>query len=171
VSVLQELLAAIEADPGDEAPQLVIADHLQAAGDPRGDLIVLDHAERRGLLTEPAAFEQLLLLAAEYSFPHAGPDAPPLDWDTSEPERYVMTYREAIYAVRRGDESHWELEVDRPEGDGFIALLPEVGTSALDERILEILGRSRGSCARSMASRSRNTTAGHCAATGSRSSS
>lgn len=47
------------------------ADHLQLAGDPRGELIVLDHRERAvsGGLVDPVALERLLLLAAEYTFP------------------------------------------------------------------------------------------------------
>lgn len=78
MTIVNELLAAIEADPKDEASQLVIADHLQVAGDPRGDLIILDHAEKRGTLDGAEALEQLLLLAAEYSFPRAEPDEPML---------------------------------------------------------------------------------------------
>nr|HEX4312404.1 TIGR02996 domain-containing protein [Kofleriaceae bacterium] len=65
------LLDAIRAAPGDPGPQLVIADLLLEQGDPRGELIILDHGERAGRLTEPAAVERLLLLAAEYTFPCA----------------------------------------------------------------------------------------------------
>jgi uncharacterized protein (TIGR02996 family) len=105
VSVVQELLAAIEADPQDEASQMVIADHLQAEGDPRGDLIVLDHAERHGLLTEPAAIEQLLLLAAEYSFPRAEPEDPPLPWTLLAHKRYEARHAGARYQLREGARS------------------------------------------------------------------
>jgi uncharacterized protein (TIGR02996 family) len=104
VSVVDELLAAIEADPKDEASQLVIGDFLQAAGDPRGDLIVLAHAEGRGLLDDAEALEQLLLLAAEYSFPYAWPAEPMLPFVRRGaashsyelrhgPDHYTLAYR------------------------------------------------------------------------------
>ncbi|MDQ3340098.1 MAG: hypothetical protein M4D80_33485 [Myxococcota bacterium] len=85
MSIVDELLDAIEDDPKDEASQLVIADYLQAAGDPRGDLIILDHAEKRGLLDGAEALEQILLLAAEYSFPRAEPDEPILPFTRRAP--------------------------------------------------------------------------------------
>jgi uncharacterized protein (TIGR02996 family) len=65
------ILEAIRDDPADPAPQLVVADWLLEQGDPRGELIVLDHCERAGDLDDPAALERLLLLAAEYTFPCA----------------------------------------------------------------------------------------------------
>jgi uncharacterized protein (TIGR02996 family) len=73
VSIAAELLAVIAAQPDDPDPQLVLADHLLAAGDPRGELIVLDHLDRStpGSLTDPAALDRLLLLAATYGFPCA----------------------------------------------------------------------------------------------------
>jgi uncharacterized protein (TIGR02996 family) len=73
VSVVRELVEAVEADPEDLGPQLVLADCLQAAGDPRGELIILDHGDRAtpGGLTDPAALDRLLLLAAIYGFPCA----------------------------------------------------------------------------------------------------
>jgi uncharacterized protein (TIGR02996 family) len=69
MTVVGDLLAAIYADPHDDAPQLVIADWLLARDDPRGELIVLDLRERTSELADPAALERLLLLAAEYTFP------------------------------------------------------------------------------------------------------
>src|ERR1043165_1674592 len=39
-----DLEAAIVADPEDEGPYLVYADWLQSRGDPRGELIVVQHA-------------------------------------------------------------------------------------------------------------------------------
>jgi uncharacterized protein (TIGR02996 family) len=43
-----ELLDAVLADPGDDAPRLVLADALQARGDARGELIALQIARGRG---------------------------------------------------------------------------------------------------------------------------
>ena len=77
---MAELLAAIGAQPDDPDPQLVLADHLLSAGDPRGELIVLDHLERRapGGLTDPEAIERLLVLAATYGFPCARDEVEPM---------------------------------------------------------------------------------------------
>ena len=109
MSIVDELIAAIESDPSDEAAQLVIADYLQADGDPRGDLIVLDHAERRGLLDDPAALEQLLLLAAAYSFPRAAPDDPPLPFRCRrrQPTEYELLHDDHIYTLEY-DEGGWD---------------------------------------------------------------
>jgi uncharacterized protein (TIGR02996 family) len=76
MSVVNELIEAIAADPRDEGPQLVIADYLLSEDDPRGELIMLDRRERAGDLDDPTALDQLLLLAAQYSFPRAEPDDP-----------------------------------------------------------------------------------------------
>jgi uncharacterized protein (TIGR02996 family) len=107
VTVVEDLLSAITADPDDEAPQLVIADHLMAEGDPRGELIVLDHRERTGQL-DREALERLLVLAAEYGFPHADDRAAPLlafgrlDGDALAYDFTVGTQRWLIrYAGRR----------------------------------------------------------------------
>src|SRR5262249_51402228 len=81
MSVVIELVGAIEADPQDPGPQLVLADHLLSAEDPRGELIVLDHRDRTDPdgLTDPAALERILLLAAVYGFPCARePELPEL---------------------------------------------------------------------------------------------
>lgn len=72
-----ELLAAITATP-DDATRLVYADWLLANGDPRGELIILDHRERTtpGGISNPDQLGQLLRLAAEHGFPHLpDPDA------------------------------------------------------------------------------------------------
>ena len=45
--VLARLLDAVYANPHDDAPRLVLADHLQHAGDPRGELIVLQLRDER----------------------------------------------------------------------------------------------------------------------------
>ena len=106
MSVIEDLLAAIHANPSDEDSQLVIGDYLQAAGDPRGDLIVLAHAERRGLLDDENALEQLLLLAAEYSFPYAGPNEPVLPFVRLAP---------LSYELRQGRKRYrFDYEADRP---------------------------------------------------------
>jgi uncharacterized protein (TIGR02996 family) len=68
MAVLESLLDAIDADPGDLATQLVLADALTAAGDPRGELIVLSHREPE---LDATGRESLLLIAAEYGFPLA----------------------------------------------------------------------------------------------------
>lgn len=73
-----QLLAAIAAEPDDESLRLVYADWLIACGDPRGELIVLDHLERTtpGGLVHPDQIASLLRLAAELGFPHLpDPDA------------------------------------------------------------------------------------------------
>ena len=74
------LQQAIAAAPHDQMPQLVLADFLQDAGDPRGELIALDLFERTtpGGIADLEALLRYLLLAAEYSFPRALPDDPPL---------------------------------------------------------------------------------------------
>lgn len=116
--MLQALIAAIEADPGDEAAQLVIADYLQADGDPRGDLIVLDHADRRGLLVEPAAIEQTLLLAAEYGFPRAAPEDPPLPSSRDDEYAWRVEYRGLRYDLRcDGGDERFTLVVRAPEDE------------------------------------------------------
>jgi uncharacterized protein (TIGR02996 family) len=115
VNAVTELIAAIEADPADAAPQLVIADLLQSEGDPRGELIVLDHAERAGALRDPDALERLLLLAAELSFPRATPDDPVLPFVRVDPNtthfrvwhdgvRYELRYRPYQLAVMALDQ-------------------------------------------------------------------
>lgn len=122
--VISRLLAAIEADPHDESAQLVIADHLQGQGDPRGDLIVLDYAERRGLLDDAEALERLLLLAADYSFPHAGPDAPNL-FERDDGARFVALHQGLLYELFFNDRQRWELRIsgnDRSIVDHWLPL-------------------------------------------------
>jgi uncharacterized protein (TIGR02996 family) len=112
VDPLPNLLAAITDDPHDFQQQLVLADHLLSLGDPRGELIVLDCHERTtpGGLTAPEAIEQLLLLAAEYTFPRAR-DVPDLvlpfrgapeaaAYDLSfEGAHYLIQYRRRILTI------------------------------------------------------------------------
>jgi uncharacterized protein (TIGR02996 family) len=102
MTVQNDLIAAIDAEPDDENNPLVLADVLQANGDERGELIVLDHHERvlPDGLTDFAAVERLLLLAALYGFPHAREARhPPLAfirqyefWQASARTYYAQTY-------------------------------------------------------------------------------
>jgi uncharacterized protein (TIGR02996 family) len=100
-----ELLAAVTADPEDADAQLVLADWLQASGDDRGELILLDHRERTtpGGLAEPAAIDRLLVLAAAYGFPCAREPAPgpvPNRDDAELVDGYYVQIREREYWVR-----------------------------------------------------------------------
>ncbi len=67
-----ELERAIVDDPEDPEPYLVLADHLQAQGDPRGELIVL---QLRGE-TDPAADAAAQQYLAKHVGPLLGPLAP-----------------------------------------------------------------------------------------------
>ena len=116
MSTVAELVAAVEATPGDPEPQLVLADCLQAAGDPRGELIALDHHERAtpGGLTDPAAIERLLLLAATHGFPCAvdpDPDPLPFTGGGSFPVQYEVEHGGHRYYVRYRHHS-LSLEID-----------------------------------------------------------
>jgi uncharacterized protein (TIGR02996 family) len=102
-----ELLAVIATQPDDPDPQLVLADHLLAAGDPRGELLVLDHLERStpGGLADPAAIERLLLLAATYGFPCVRDEVPSmLPFEAIEggggyPVRYALHHEGRHYNI------------------------------------------------------------------------
>jgi uncharacterized protein (TIGR02996 family) len=137
VSVVRALLAAIEADPTDEASRLVIADHLQAEGDPRGDLIVLDHAERRGLVDSAAALDQLLLLAAEYTFPRAEPDEPVLAFEQTGEWTFQVVRGATTYELER-DGDWWVMNIrsEDPDDDRFAELNL---TCELDARCFRVL--------------------------------
>ena len=139
--MVEELLDAIEADPKDEASQLVIGDFLQASGDPRGDLIVLDHAEKRGLLDGAEALEQILLLAAEYSFPHAEPDEPMLPFvrrDPDGPPAYDVQYGRDQYALAWAEQQGM-YQFERVDGINLQFLRIELGASLTDEQTRVIL--------------------------------
>jgi len=128
-----ELLGAIAADPDDPEPQLVIADWLLVRGDARGELIVLDHRDRAGLLTEHGAIEQLLLLAAEYTFPCARePDEStlPFEGGGGYPVQYELHHGGHHYYVRY---RHRDLSVTIDDGaiDSGVAY-PEAYDSDFD---------------------------------------
>jgi uncharacterized protein (TIGR02996 family) len=73
----------LRADPHD-GTRLVYADWLISQGDPRGTLIILDHADRTGVLAG-SAITALLWLSAEHGFPHLpDPDAHMLAWESVE---------------------------------------------------------------------------------------
>src|ERR1700704_5217520 len=98
-----ELQAAISTAPHDADPQLVLADLLLSADDPRGELIVLDQRDREGRLEEPAALERYALLAAAYGFPRVTPDDPVLPFAShywSGGGSYILRYNGHIYYVR-----------------------------------------------------------------------
>jgi uncharacterized protein (TIGR02996 family) len=85
---------AIVAAPLDDGPQLVLADLLVGAEDPRGELIVLHHRETTDGLRDPEALERYLLLAAVFSFPRAEPEEPPLPFVCTRavPVQYTLTH-------------------------------------------------------------------------------
>lgn len=150
VSTLAALVAAVEAAPADPDPQLVLADCLQAAGDPRGELIVLDHHDRATLegLDDPEAIERLLLLAAVYGFPCAEPALRPLPFrgGGASPVQYEVAHAGHHYYVRYRhedlsvtiDEGEIDSGVDYP--DGFPGALGLCSTDEwTDEETLVIL--------------------------------
>ncbi len=98
---------AIAATPDDDGPQLVLADLLIAADDPRGELIVLHQREITEGLTEPAALERYLLLGAVYSFPRALPEPPLLPFIrlSARPVLCTVTHDDVEYALRYGNGS------------------------------------------------------------------
>lgn len=65
-----DLLAALREDPYDEQARLVYADALQARGDVRGELLLLQHREdvMPAGLDDPEMLERLLVLAAQHGF-------------------------------------------------------------------------------------------------------
>lgn len=154
MSVVRELVEAVEADPEDLGPQLVLADCLQSAGDPRGELIILDHGERTtpGGLTDPAAIERLLLLAAVYGFPRARDEDEgmlPFAGGGSYPEQYEVDHGGHHYYVRYRhhslsvsiDNGAIDSEVDYPYGFPEDLDLPSSGEWTDEEKhvILTIL--------------------------------
>lgn len=105
MSIVDDLLVAITADPDDRDPQLVLADSLLSAGDPRGELIVLDHRDDAtpGGLAEPAALERLLLLAAVYGFPCPRNELEPMlpfEGGGAYPVQYEVTHGGHHYYIR-----------------------------------------------------------------------
>lgn len=97
------LQQAIAAAPHDQMPQLVLADLLQDAGDPRGELIALDLYERTtpGGIVDRDTLLRYLLLAAEYSFPRALPDDPPVVFYShgSQRPRFIAQHSTGRYEV------------------------------------------------------------------------
>jgi uncharacterized protein (TIGR02996 family) len=79
-----ELLAAVYADPASDEPRLVYADHLQARGDPRGELIILQIQRARGEATDKTLARERALLRK-----HAGAFLGPLS--------SVVATRDAVF--------------------------------------------------------------------------
>jgi uncharacterized protein (TIGR02996 family) len=101
---MEELLARMRETPDDPAPRLVYADWLTSRGDPRGELIVLDHRERIGAISPGPELERLLELAAHHGFPRV-PDDPdahilPFSGGGSFPEQYDVEHDGHRYYLR-----------------------------------------------------------------------
>jgi len=79
-----ELLEAVLADPGDDGTRAVLADHLQEAGDPRGELIALQLAHAAGG-GDPASLERERQLIRRHRAESLGPLR-----EVLEPERCVL---------------------------------------------------------------------------------
>jgi len=79
-----ELLAAVYADPESDEPRLVYADYLQAHGDPRGELIILQIQRAHGEATAKALARERALLRK-----HAGALLGPL--------ASVVAIRDAVF--------------------------------------------------------------------------
>jgi hypothetical protein len=114
---IAELLAEIARDPVAAGPQLVLGDQLIAAGDPRGELIILNHLDLTTDLRDRDAVERLLLLAAEYTFPDPLDRKPPaiaFDRRSGMPVEYLleMANSDRYYHVSYRDR-HLILEVGR----------------------------------------------------------
>lgn len=62
---LRELLAAVYAAPDDDGPRLVYADALLAQGDPRGELVILQLARARGVITDEGRAREAAILSDE----------------------------------------------------------------------------------------------------------
>jgi len=111
------LVHDVERAPDDLGAQLVLADWLTSQGDPRGELILLDHRDRSGELDDPAGIERLLLLAAEYTFPCARPpDDEPVGFvgGGATPVQYESRFRGHEYFIRYRHR-HLSIEIDESE--------------------------------------------------------
>ena len=112
-----DLLAAIRANPYDDDARLVYANWLLERGDPRGELLVLEHRETTERLNDREALTRLLDLAAEHGFLRI-PDEPaferlPFETTNDCPVRYdlhhdghdyVLFYEEFVFEVWIDDE-------------------------------------------------------------------
>jgi uncharacterized protein (TIGR02996 family) len=145
VSVVRELVEAIEADPRDEGPQLVIADYLLSVDDPRGELIMLDRQERAGELDDPDALDRLLLLAAQYSFPRAEPDDPVLPFDVRSGHYRIEHAGERYDIYRSSDNREAYIHIRSIDADDVDPMdyqayaLPITGDEWSEDRLRVIL--------------------------------
>ena len=96
-----DMLAALRANPHDDAARLVYADWLIERGDERGELLMLEHADRTSEL-ELASQLRLLKLAAAHGFAWFEPELPPIDWDGggAHPVQYEGSRHDSTYVVR-----------------------------------------------------------------------
>jgi uncharacterized protein (TIGR02996 family) len=111
------LVREVDRAPDDLGAQLVLADWLISQDDPRGELILLDHRDRSGELDDPAGIEQLLLLAAEYTFPCARPsDDEPIVFvgGGAMPVQYDARFRGHEYFIRY---RHGDLSAEVDDGE------------------------------------------------------
>jgi uncharacterized protein (TIGR02996 family) len=111
------LVRDVEHFPDDLGAQLVLADWLISQGDPRGELILLDHRDRSGELRDPDGIERLLLLAAEYTFPCARPpDDEPIVFEGggAMPVQYEARFRGHDYYIRY---RHGDLSIEIDNGN------------------------------------------------------
>jgi uncharacterized protein (TIGR02996 family) len=100
------LLAAVRAAPDDDGPKLVYADWLIERGDPRGELVALEHRDRTipgGL--ELAALERLVELVGRLGFPRlAAPESQVdrLPWEGGGgfPVQYFLDWEGRSYYLR-----------------------------------------------------------------------
>jgi uncharacterized protein (TIGR02996 family) len=74
-----DLFADVYASPAEDAPRLVLADHLLERGDPRGELIMLQFARKSGTLDERGAAREYALLK-KHGKEWLGPLAPVISW-------------------------------------------------------------------------------------------
>lgn len=100
----EALLARMRSAPEDEGPRLAYAGWLLDRGDARGELILLDHRERKGEIGGSAELGRLLELAAEHGFPRLpdDPDAAILRWrgGGSYPVQYDLDHDGHRYYLR-----------------------------------------------------------------------
>jgi uncharacterized protein (TIGR02996 family) len=151
----EALLARLVEDPRDRAARLVYADALQAAGDPRGELIALHAANQRKradaliashadrLLGKLAAHAELWRAACKLDKKFDGPCGAELEWELGFVRRAclyhddswldaVMRYSPEVGAAVGGVEVMWQLA----RGDALELLLAHPSGALLDELVV-----------------------------------
>jgi uncharacterized protein (TIGR02996 family) len=129
------MLAAVWADPADDAPRLVYADYLQEQGDPRGEFIALQCAAR----LDAAGKARMRRLKQEHAHKWLGPLAPAiLEAQTTEFERGFLAKCTVC--------AHWSYSPkvdDDPREQLIRTLLEHPAWSTLREIKMAKLGRSK----------------------------